>query len=277
MARITACFFPDGDGLRKPMVEHDTVLLADSPWTLYAWVQPQEALTAPTLLAGLGNTDEEYPRYLGYDGSKLTLWIGADNILSARTNTPLEPGKWHLVGATFDGTSFRLYSDGTEVGSGKLTLGRVSPLLQIAPGALPWPNGQHFGGKIAALTLVRRALSADEIKQLLQQPPDFSVVEFEDGSKPWPVQTRGQAGYRAPQDPSTWPKSKAPFSKPVAIPLPKVEPRPAGQWRRHLDDCSGWELTPAPKVSAMELRSRSLVSARTAGGPRQCPAPFSPR
>ena len=29
-------FLPDGDGLRKPLVEHDTVLLADSPWTLYA-------------------------------------------------------------------------------------------------------------------------------------------------------------------------------------------------------------------------------------------------
>ena len=187
---------------------------------------------------------------MAYDGSKLTLWIGADNILSAGTDTPLEPGKWHLVGATFDGTSFRLYSNGTEVGSGKLTLGRVSPLLQIAPGALPWPNGQHFGGKIAALTLVRRALSADEIKQLLQQPPDFSVVEFEDGSKPWPVQTRGQAGYRAPQDPSTWPKSKAPFSKPVAILLPKVEPGLQANGDDTWTIAGGWELTPAPKVSA---------------------------
>ncbi len=72
-------FLAGGDGLRKPMVERDTVLLADSPWTLYAWVQPQESLTLPTLLAGVGLIDEEYPRYLAYAGGKLVLWMGIDN------------------------------------------------------------------------------------------------------------------------------------------------------------------------------------------------------
>ena len=47
---------------------------------------------------------------------------------------------------------------------------------------------------------------------------------FEAGSKPWPIQTRGQAGYRAPQDPATMPTSRAPFSAPVAITRPPVGP-----------------------------------------------------
>ena len=34
-----AVFLPDGEGLEKPLVPHDSVLRADSPWSLYAWVR----------------------------------------------------------------------------------------------------------------------------------------------------------------------------------------------------------------------------------------------
>ena len=40
-------------------------------------------------------------------------------------------------------------------------------------------------------------------------PPDFSRPTYEEASQHWPVQTRGQAGYSAPQDPSTLPRGKA--------------------------------------------------------------------
>src|SRR6202021_275864 len=46
--------------------------------------------------------------------------------------------------------------------------GSVSPEVEMAPTFFPSPNWRHFGGKIAALTLVRRALSADEIGRLFQ-------------------------------------------------------------------------------------------------------------
>src|SRR5262249_19177351 len=39
-----------------------------------------------------------------------------------------------------------------------------------APPVAAPQEGQHFGGKIASLTLLRRALSADEIKQLNAAP-----------------------------------------------------------------------------------------------------------
>src|SRR5208283_4538582 len=198
-----AVILQGGDGLRKPMVARDTVLRADSPWTLYCWVQSDAAITAPVLVAGYGDVAGEYARFLGLEPGKLMLWMGADNSFSAPAT--ISPGKWQFVAATFDGSVFRLYSDGAQVGQGSLTLGRAAPVLQIAPPLIPWPNGQHFGGKIAGLTLMREALTVDQIKQIASRPPSFSILEFEDGSKPWPVQTRAQAGYRAPQDPSTWP------------------------------------------------------------------------
>ena len=171
--------------------------------------------------------------------------MGTDNVLSG--STTLIPGKWHFVAATFDGEQFRLYSDGAQVASGKLDLGSISALLQIAPPFSPTANWQHFGGAVASLTLSRSALSADEIKQLFQAPEDFSRLEFEEGSKPWPVQTRGQAGYRAPQDPATLPRSKAPFPRPVATTVPTnhptLEPTGDNQWTI----AAGWRMTPCAR------------------------------
>src|SRR5580698_11312671 len=171
-----------------------------------------------------------------------------DNILSAPA--ALAPGRWHLLAATFNGDEFRIYSDGAEVASGKLDRGSVTPVLEMAPPSLPSADWRHFGGSIASLTLVHRALSSDELKQICQKSEDFSIILFEEGSKPWPVQTRGQAGYRAPQDPATMPRSNAPFSRPVAKKLPAdreaLEATGEGEWTL----AGGWRMTPAPKVNA---------------------------
>jgi len=43
-----------GDGLRKKMMEKDTVLRADSPWTMYAWVNFDAPVTQPELVVGIG-------------------------------------------------------------------------------------------------------------------------------------------------------------------------------------------------------------------------------
>lgn len=241
-------FLPDGDGLKKAIGEHDSVLRADSPWTLYAWVNPQEAVTAPTLIAGAGKPEEDYPRYLGADGGKVVLWIGKDNMVSAPAT--LQPGKWRLLAATFDGTDFRLFSDGTQLVGGKLLLGSVSPVLVMAPPALPWSNGQHFGGKIASFTLLRRALKAEEVRELAQHPPDTANLMFEAGSKPWYVQTRGQAGYRAPQDAGAMPKSLAPYSKPLARSLPPAGPSLRSEGTNQWTIAAGWTLIAAPELHA---------------------------
>ena len=241
-----AIFLPDGDGLQKPISKDDSVLRADSPWSLYCWVQWNEPINTATLLAGVGDPDEEYSRFIGLDGAHVTLSLGKDAISGM---TSLASGKWHFLAATFDGETFRLYADGTEVASGKLDLGSASPVLQIAPASRS-SSWRHFGGKIAGLTLLRNALSAEELKRLSEHPEDFSILEFEEGSKPWPVQTRAQAGYSAPQDPSTMPHSRAQFSRPVAKPLPSpqetLQPSGDGEWTL----AANWEMIPAPKVNA---------------------------
>ncbi len=243
-----AVFFADGEGLKKPLNEHDSVLLASSPWTLYCWIRPDETLQGPTLIVGIGTIADEYSRYIAVEHGNFVLRIGEGNSIESEAN--LTPREWHMIAVTFDGSEFRLYNDGGLIGGGKLDLGSVSPVLQMAPAAQPWPNARHFGGKIASLTLLRRALDAKEIAQLAAQPPNFDLIEFEEGSKPWPVQTRGQAGYRAPQDPSTMPVSKAPFSKPVARASPTSRESLRASGENEWTLAAGWTLTPAPEIKA---------------------------
>jgi hypothetical protein len=239
-------FVADGPGLRSTIPDpHDPILLAESPWTMYCWVSMSEAPSALELVAGIGSITAEYARYLALDSGKVVLWMGGDNVLAAPVH--LGDTEWHLLAATFDGAQFRLYADGRPLTSGTLTLGRVSPMLQMAPVSSAAAL-HHFNGKIASFSVLRHAVSADEIRQLAAAKPDFSTILFDEGSKPWPLQTRGQAGYRAPQDPTTMPRSRAPFSKPVAIKRPPVgaslvqtEP---GTWTFS----DGWSLREAPKV-----------------------------
>ncbi len=241
-----AVLLAGGAGLKKTLVEHDTVLRADSSWTLYCWVRTDELPSGLSLIVGIGDVTEEYPRYLGVEGGKLIFWMGKDNSLTS--SAALSVGNWQFLAATFDGDSFHLYSDGAEVGTGRLTLGRVTPTLQIAPVILPRSDGQHFGGKVASLTLLRKSLSADELRAVFRQPPNFAVAEFEEGSKPWPLQTHSQAGYRAPQDPATLPRSKAPFSPPLAGPIKEsaaLQGNGENAWT-----IGDWKLAAAPGINA---------------------------
>ena len=241
-------FRAGGNGLTKDVEPTDKVLQATSPWSLYCWFQSQGSGPVSTVLGGVGSPRAEYSRYLGIRDGKLILWMGERNSLAATVALPA--ADWHFAAATFDGLRVHLYSDGLEVASGKLALGRVSPNLQMAPEDLPWEGAEHFGGRIAELTLLRTTLTEEEMHKLSALLPNPALIEFEEGSKPWPIQTKQQAGYRAPQDPSSLPRSAAPFSSPVARTGPPssaaMPPRGEHQWAVE----GGWKLTPAPKVSA---------------------------
>ena len=243
-----ATFLSDGPGLTKPIPDaHDPILLADAPWSLYCWVKASDSVEVLELVAGVGGTMAENPRYLAVDAGKVTLWMGTGGRLSGPAN--IKPGEWHLLAATFDGARIQLSADGKRIAAGPLALGSTQPMLLIAPSAGPG-GSRHFGGQIASFTLLRRALSESEVQQLYLAKPDFSLIQFEEGAKPWPFQTRGQAGYRAPQDPATMPHSRVPFSSPVAIQRPPVGPSlaqaSAGEWTLS----EGWTLREAPKVAS---------------------------
>jgi len=105
-------FLAGGDELKKHLAKSDTVLRADSPWSLYAWIWMDEAPKGAVLIAGVGDPGEEYSRSLGVDGEKLFYSGGKGATFSA--NAGLAAGKWQLIAATFDGQEVQIYVNGAK-------------------------------------------------------------------------------------------------------------------------------------------------------------------
>ena len=239
-----------GIGLTKPLPAADPIVKATSPWTMSAWVEFSPAPTGPTLIAGAGDPCDEDSRFFAIVDGKLELRFGHGH--SLRAISPLDPSGWHLLTASFDGSEARLYADGTEVAHGPLQAGPIQPQMMMAPVESPCIETfcEHFGGRIALFSLNREAFSAQAIAALSAQKPDFSLIAFEEGSKPWALQVLQFVGNTAPQDPATLPHPNAPFSKPITEPLPPTQTtlQSAGSSNWVLE--GGWKLAAAPKISA---------------------------
>jgi beta-galactosidase/beta-glucuronidase len=242
-------FIADGVGLKKPLSADAAPLKGDRPWTLYCWVKSDAAVTGRTLLAGFGEPEGAAggTRYLAVRAGKFSFWSGGAEITG---DAPLRPGAWQFVAATFDGRKLRLYADDVNPSAGWLVLGDAAPVLYLAPVPPPGADATHFEGKIAGLTLVPRALTADEVSSLTAQARHLDLTPFEAASKTWPVQLKGQSGLRAPQDADTLPSMPAEFPTPRARPSvnngPRLEPRGANEWAL----AGGWRLIEAPKTDA---------------------------
>ncbi|MGB7264173.1 MAG: LamG-like jellyroll fold domain-containing protein [Terracidiphilus sp.] len=277
-----AKFLPDGLGLIKPLATPapldpryqgsqppDPLTAGAAQWTLAFWFHSSEPnLSGAILLAGIGDAAGDDARFIGIENNHLGLWLGkaqgTAHLLTA--NIPVGAGDWHFAAAVSDGEYVKLYVDGTALAEWPLAQGTIAAQIQMAPTQQPsqmfcakcakQPEGSvlsttHFGGTIAALKIYREPLSTSQIKTMYDARPNFDLPTYEEASPHWGVQTRGQAGMSEPQDPSTLPRSKAPFQEPVAKTLQPSqlhnEMVGANPWTLR----GGWRLAPAPQVKAM--------------------------
>jgi hypothetical protein len=240
-----------GRGLVKALPTGDPLLQEHAPWTMSAWVMSSAASPATVKIAGVGDPAATRFRFFGMVAGRPALEIGADAALVSKAE--LASKRWHLLAATSDGTTLRLYVDGAVAAEhGSVEERPIAAQLELGPveascAALPCP---HFGGWIADFKLARHAASAEEVAEMARSEPDADLIVFEEGSKPWPIQVVQFAGNTAPQEPWTMPHRKAAFSAPVALPLPPTETMlaedEAGDWILR----GGWKLVEAPNVSA---------------------------
>jgi hypothetical protein len=185
------------------------------------WLKTDEHVPT-TILAGVGRTYEAFPRYLALVDGRPAFWAGGDgpaHVLEG--DAALSAGVWHCLAVSVDDHgSDRLYADGIQVASGALSLGVAGDVLEMAPSWSPWPAGHglaHFGGYLAQVSLLSGELSPTQVETMKSTPAGLDNLPFEEGSRPWFVQTRGPSGMHAPQDPSTLPHSAAATQAPVAV------------------------------------------------------------
>jgi hypothetical protein len=232
------------------MPEKDALLAGDAAWTLSAWVQFAATSPSSIRIAGIGDPGGEHSRFLAVVDGKPALLLGNGHAVAS--GSLLSATGWHFLAATFDGATARLYVDGAKQAERAVRLGVATPSLELAPverscAKLPCP---HFGGYIAAFTVSRSAASSEELARLAREMPDPELIVFEEGSKPWALQVVQYAGNTAPQEPWTMPHRKAPFSKPVAAPLPPTQTTLAEQSPGDWILSGGWKLAEAPEVTA---------------------------
>ncbi len=270
---FNAVFLADGSGLNKTLspatsldglvavaatiqgsnqqpATEDPILAGRAAWTLAFWFESPQPEQGMMLLAGVGDPAAEDARFIGIEDNRLGLWLGRAQSSAGFVagDRALGPGKWHMAAAVSDGEHVVLYTDGQQVAATPLVQGGVAPVLEMAPAPLPETAGSHFGGKIAALKIYRGTLTAEQVKAMAEAPPEFSLPTYEEATQHWPVQTRAQAGYSAPQDPSTFPRGKGGIQKPVA-----KEPSAADLHCQLKGDspwklAGGWRLAAAPQV-----------------------------
>ncbi|MGH9943152.1 MAG: glycosyl hydrolase 2 galactose-binding domain-containing protein, partial [Pyrinomonadaceae bacterium] len=242
-------FIIGGVGLKKPLNAESSPLEGDRAWSIYAWVKSETPAAARTLLAGFGEPEGAAgtQRYFAVRAGKVSFWTGNSEI---QTETPLQSGSWQFLTATFAEGHIVLYSDGVRLASSKLGLAPAAPVIHLAPVPALWPDATHFAGRIAGFTLLRRALTPEEVRALGAQSRNLDRIAFEAASKSWPVQTKGQEGLRAPQEPATLPASLAEPSRPRARPIvdnrPVLAARGEGEWALS----GGWRMIEAPKIAA---------------------------
>jgi hypothetical protein len=241
----------DGQGSGQPAIQ-DPILAGRASWTLAFWFESPESTQGTMLLAGMGDPAAEDARFIGMKDNQLGLWLGRAQSSAGFVagDQALDSGKWHLAVATSDGEHVILYADGRQVATSAIAQGSVAAVLEMAPSPLTDVADGHFGGKIEGLKIFRAALTAVQVKAMADAPPDFSEPTYEEASQHWPVETRAQAGYSAPQDPSTMPHGKGGIQKPVA-----KEPSAADLHCKLAGDnlwklAGGWRLQAAPEVKA---------------------------
>ena len=106
------------------------------------------------------------------DGINIYLSSSADKIqYSVGSNTVSQSGdailnEWYFVAATYDGTTQRLYIDGSQSASGA-TSQTISTTQNARIGSNSWIEANFWDGNLANVAIWNRALNSDEINSIM--------------------------------------------------------------------------------------------------------------
>ena len=124
------------------------------------------------------------------DGINIYLSSSADKIqYSVGSNTVSQSGdailnEWYFVTATYDGTTQRLYIDGSQSGSGA-TSQTISTTQNARIGSNSWIEANFWTGNLANVAIWNRALSSDEINSVMFKSVNALTSAESNGLQAW--------------------------------------------------------------------------------------------
>ncbi|MFP5365198.1 MAG: DUF4082 domain-containing protein [Thermoleophilia bacterium] len=138
--------------------------------TLEAWVRPTAVTDWRTVVFKEAGGGLAYALYSNDDQDHPSTRVNLSGDTGAAGTSDLPPNAWSHLAATYDGTTLRLFVDGTQVGS-------TAVAYEIAQGAGPLTFGannvfasERFRGLIDEVRVYNRALTAAEIAADMSTP-----------------------------------------------------------------------------------------------------------
>ena len=142
---------------------------AGQPWTLNFFLRCDRTPADYVLLGGFGGADDHAAkpgtgRYFVNFENGLGFWLANEDI---KTQVKIDPQRWQMLTASYDGKTVTLYKDGNQIASAPRSLpgDTAAAGLGIAD---PWGRGHQFDGEIRAFKIWSSALDPVAVKALLR-------------------------------------------------------------------------------------------------------------
>ena len=144
----------------------------DDPWTLNFFLRCDDAPPGEVVLGGFGTADGGSAatgagRYFVNFEDGLAFWLANADL---KTHVKIEPKRWQMLTATFDGHTVTLYKDGIQIAAAPRTL--APDVAKIGLGIVdPWRHRDRFAGEIREFKVWRSALTKEGIAALRSDTP----------------------------------------------------------------------------------------------------------
>lgn len=230
-----------GDSVKVPIAARSANATAPTgDFTLSGWVLPKDASAADAPL--MAQADQGKVAFaLNLVKGRLTFIAGSTRITA---NATMPVGRWTHFAVINDANGLVLYVNGRTAGRARRLEGFA---FQGSMTVAPRQSGyQTFAGRLADVRLDQSGTPSATIESEAGRLPNPDLIGFATNSPKWPVQKKQQIGMEAPQSADTLPKSGAPFSAPIAKPIPDLPVLASGADGRWT--LNGWRLVAAPDI-----------------------------
>ncbi len=171
-----------GQGLQfdgsSQYIDAGTPVMPTSAFTLSGWIYPTSyaSVQGQIISKGYDGSNTQWELILLNSGKAQIDTYVSPTQKGVTSNATIPLNKWTYLTGSFDGTTWRIYVNGT-LDSSNVQSAPVatSAKLEIGAADIIGSPGQYFPGKIDDARIYNRALSNTEIKQLYQQDPHIDI------------------------------------------------------------------------------------------------------
>ena len=142
------------------------------PWTLNFFLRCDRLPPSYVLLGGFGSAEDRGAKrgtgryFVNYEDG-LGFWLANEDL---KTHVKLDPQRWQMLTATYDGATVTLYKDGVKIAAEQRTLSADAAFAGLGL-VDPWGRGNKFDGEIRDFKVWTSALNQEALRALQQSRP----------------------------------------------------------------------------------------------------------